>query len=88
VVVEQQILEKLEAISTAVASLQESITLLLDALTPPEQAEKTAKPAIATYGQMYPQVEMPAQSVAIAAPALSAPPRHGLIRWLLKDGTP
>jgi hypothetical protein len=82
----EQILEKLEAIGTAVASLQESIGLLMEALQPSPDADPAPmRPRIATYTQMY----GPITAAPVVTPGAVSPPRmparRGLWRWLTRD---
>ena len=80
------IMHKLSAIEADIASIHEALGMLLEAFQAPPTAPVAAKPPIATYAQMYGQVETPKEEVrplALAPPPPAAPSRWW--RWLLKE---
>jgi len=81
------IFEQLRTIAADIATMQEALGLLVEALHPPPTAPVVEEPAIATYTQMYGQVETPKEAVQ---PLPKPPPGASarVWRWFLKDGTP
>ena len=57
------IFEQLRTIAADIATMQEALGLLVEALHPPPTAPVVEAPAIATYTQMYGQVETPKEAV-------------------------
>ena len=80
----EQVMQKLEGLEVSIASIQECLGLLLEALQPSPAPPEPVTPPMASYEQMYGPIE--AAPVVSEVPVPTPRPAPGrLYRWFVRE---